>query len=117
MAATAKAAFVGIGEVGWGGPLHRDGFVNDEELAELLNMGAVGDSSAWVFGQDGKILSGSVADRLIGIPLESPPQRLTVGVAGGVAKAAAIRAALVGGLINGLITDERTAECLLAGKA
>jgi len=115
LAAMAKVAFVGIGEVGWGGPLHRDGFVNDQELAELLNLGAVGDSSAWVFDHDGKILSGSVANRLIGIPLESPPRRLTVGVAGGLTKAAAIRAALVGGLINGLITDERTAQCLLQG--
>ncbi|MHA1565704.1 MAG: sugar-binding transcriptional regulator [Alphaproteobacteria bacterium] len=113
LAEIANVAFVGIGEVAWGGPLHRDGFVSDEELAELLNLGAVGDSSAWVFDQDGKIISGNVADRLIGIPLDSPPRRLTVGVAGGVVKAAAIRAALVGGLINGLMTDERTAVCLL----
>ncbi len=116
LAASAKVAFVGIGEIGWGGPLHRDGFVDDAELAELLNMGAVGDSSAWVFDQDGRILSGPVADRFIGIPIDSPPRHLTVGVAGGAAKVVAIRAALVGRLINGLITDERTAEYLLDEK-
>ncbi len=114
LAATAKVAFLGIGEVVWGGPLHRDRFVNDEELAELLNLGAVGDSSAWIFDQDGQILSGSVADRAIGIPLDSPPQRLTIAVAGGAGKAVAIRAALLGKLISGLITDESAARAILA---
>lgn len=114
LAATAKVAFIGIGSVVWGGALHRDGFVNDEELAELLHLGAVGDSSAWVFDQDGTILQGSVAERLIGIPLDSPPRRLTVAVAGGSEKAAAIRAALVGKLISGLITDEAAARAILA---
>ncbi len=114
LAGAAKVTFVGIGEVRWHGPLHRDGFVSDEELAELLDMGAVGDSSAWVFDQDGHILKGSVADRLIGIPLESPPQRLTIGTAGGAEKAAAIKAALAGRLISGLFTDETAARAILS---
>ena len=114
LAAAASVTFVGIGEIRWNGPLHRDGFVSDAELAELLNMGAVGDTSAWVFDQDGRILTGSVADRLIGIPLECPPRQLTIAVAGGTDKAAAIRAALVGQLVSGLFTDESAARAILS---
>lgn len=112
-AANAKVAFVGIGEVGWDGPLHRDGFVDDEELRELVEEGAIGDTSGWVFDEQGKIVKCPVSDRFVGIPLEIPPKRLTIAVAGGVAKVPAIRAALAGRLVSGLITDEVAASAIL----
>jgi DNA-binding transcriptional regulator LsrR (DeoR family) len=43
LAEQAKVTFVGIGHIVWNAPLHQDGFINDEEVAKLIELGAVGD--------------------------------------------------------------------------
>ncbi|HET8726214.1 MAG TPA: sugar-binding domain-containing protein, partial [Alphaproteobacteria bacterium] len=43
LVSAARIAFVGMSTVGWNAPLHKDGFVTDAELAELLEHHAVGE--------------------------------------------------------------------------
>jgi DNA-binding transcriptional regulator LsrR (DeoR family) len=111
----ARAAFhlVGIGEVGWGCPMHRDGFLTDGEIAELVEHGAVGEITSWAFDGHGRLIESSVAERLSGLPCRPVPWPPRIGIAGGARKVEAIRAALDGRLLTGLITDQTTAKALL----
>lgn len=113
LAVQAKLVVVGIGEIGWNCPLHKDGFINDAEVAELLECGAVCDLLAWTFDKDGALVGASTNPRVAGLSLSELPGQRTVAVAGGARKIEAIRAALRGKLIAGLITDEATARVLL----
>ncbi len=114
LSAQAKATFVGISPISWNAPLHQHGFIDDEELAELIELKAVGEIAGWAYDQQGVLIQGGTNSRVTSIPLEQPPLRLTIGVAGGTKKAEAILAALHGKLINGLITDEPAAQAILA---
>jgi len=109
----ARACFLGIGDVAWQAPLHTDGLISDTELARLVEAGAVGELAGWTFDEKGALLDGPFNDRVVSLPLEQPPRRLTTLVGFGPRKVKAIRGALVGRLANGLITDEATAEALL----
>jgi len=110
----AKVAFVGIGEITWNGPLQRDGFYGDSEVGELLELGAVGAILAWAYDREGRLVKGSINDRVAGMSLQELPPNRTIGVASGSGKVEAIRAALTGKLVSGLITDETTARSVLA---
>jgi DNA-binding transcriptional regulator LsrR (DeoR family) len=110
----AKVAFVGIGEITWNGPLQQDGFYGDAEVAELLDLKAVGAVLAWAYDRDGRLVKGSINDRVAGVSIDLLPRDRTIGVACGAGKVEAIRAALRGKLVSGLITDESTARTLLA---
>ena len=109
----AKVTFVGIGNIGWNAPLHESGFINDKEITELMELGAVGEVAGWAYDKHGVLLKKGTNTRIAGVPLEQPVQRLTIGVAGGLHKKEALLAALKGRLINGLITDEAVAESIL----
>ena len=110
----ARASFVGISEVGWQAPLHRDGFMTDADISALVDAGAVGEITGWSFDAAGRPLDCPVNERVASLPLEIPPKRLTVVVGGGPQKVAPIRAALSGRLASALITDEATAAALMA---
>ncbi len=109
----AKVTFVGIGDIGWNAPLHESGFINDKEITELMELGAVGEVAGWAYDKQGTLLKEGTNTRIAGVSLEQPVQRLTIGVAGGLHKKEAVLAALTGRLINGLITDEAVAESIL----
>ena len=109
LADVAAVAFVGVGNVAWNSPLHRDGFITDAEVGELMAKGAVGEIAGWAFDEAGEPIRSSLSERVTGVPLVRPARHLTIGVAGGVAKAAALHAALRGRVITGLVTDEATA--------
>jgi len=111
--AEAKASFIGIAEVAWQAPLHRDGFFSDADLSRLIDHGAIGELTGWAFDADGTVLGENVNGRIVSLPLELPPQRLTVVVGCGHLKTGPLRAALKGRLVTGLITDEFTARALL----
>jgi DNA-binding transcriptional regulator LsrR (DeoR family) len=114
LVSAARVAFVGVGGVGWNEPLHKDGFVTDEELAALLEHQAVGEICGWAFDAEGRLIRSPLSERLGAVPLSLLPERSIVAVACGRAKVPAIAAALRGRLIAGLITDEATAHALLA---
>jgi DNA-binding transcriptional regulator LsrR (DeoR family) len=111
-----KVSFMGLGEIGPQASIYKDRFVTRSELDELIIGGTVGEMIGWAFNAEGIICPKGTNARVASIPLEVPPERLTIAVAGGSAKHGAIAAALRGGLINGLITDEDTARVLLQAK-
>jgi DNA-binding transcriptional regulator LsrR (DeoR family) len=108
-----RCAMVGVGHVGWQAPIHASGCISDSELTELIEAGAVGEIAGWAFDAHGRMIDGSVNERVTGLAIIPNPARMTVLVGGGPAKVAALRAALHGGLGNALITDEPTAAAIL----
>ncbi|MDH3664321.1 MAG: sugar-binding transcriptional regulator [Alphaproteobacteria bacterium] len=111
--AQARASFVGIGDLSWQSPLHKDGFVNDAEIAELIDGGAIGEIIGWPFDASGRRVDSPIYDRVASLSLETPPERLTVVVGSGPQKTAPLKAALAGRLLSALVTDEATAAELL----
>lgn len=109
----ARASFVGISEIAWNAPIHRDGFMTDADISALVEQGAVGEITGWSFDAEGRMVDGSVNDRVASLPLEFPPKRMTVVAGCGMSKLRPLRAALKGGLASGLVTDEATAEAIL----
>lgn len=114
LAEQAKATFVGIGQIAWNAPLHQDGFISDEDVAELIELGAVGEIAGWAYDRRGVLIQGATNSRVAGVPLQQPAQRLIIGIAGGVKKVETILAALQGKLITGLITDEALSQAILS---
>ena len=104
---------LGVGSIGSTAPLLIDGFVTPEELAELLEAGAVGELRSHPFDRHGVAIVNSVTARLTAVPLPAKPKRPTVLVAAGRPKAEALQAALLGHYANGLVIDEPTASRLL----
>lgn len=113
LAEQAKATFVGISHIAWNAPLHQDGFINDNEIAELIELGAVGEIAGWAYNRQGVLLQQGTNSRVASVSLQQPAQRLIIGVAGGERKVEAILAALHGKLVSGLITDEAAAQAML----
>ena len=114
LAAQANAAFLGIGTLDAKAPLLVDGFITEDELAQLVNAGAIGEIAGSAFDAWGRLVSSALRSRTTAIPLDLPLRRLTVGIAGGRAKAQAVAAALRGRLLSALITDEAVAAAVLA---
>jgi DNA-binding transcriptional regulator LsrR (DeoR family) len=112
-----RCVMVGVGNIGWQSPLHAGGVIGDAELTELIEAGAVGEIAGWAFDAEGRMLRGSVNDRVTGLAVAPNPARVTVGVGAGPAKVAALRGALIGELVNAVITDEPTAAAILGGSA
>jgi DNA-binding transcriptional regulator LsrR (DeoR family) len=114
LAARADLRLVGVGQMDKNAQFHLDGFINRQELSELMKLGAVGELTGWAYDARGRFLKGGTNRRLTSLPHPVPATALTVAAALGPAKVPAILAALRGRLINGLITDEATAKALLA---
>ncbi|MBP0598414.1 sugar-binding transcriptional regulator [Herbaspirillum sp. LeCh32-8] len=106
LAERADITFLGIGTIALQGAMHEDGFIDDDEVAQLQRQGAVGEMICHAFDRDGRILPSSLAARVTTPPLSAKPQRPVIALAGGSKKADAVRAALRGGWLTGLVTDE-----------
>ncbi|MGG6296819.1 sugar-binding domain-containing protein [Leptolyngbya sp. AN02str] len=85
-----------MGQIAWNAPLHNDGFINGNELTELIELGAVGEIAGWAYDHHDILLKQCTNTRVAGVPLEQPAHRLTIGIANGVKKTDAILAALRG---------------------
>lgn len=106
-------AFVGVGEITMQAPLLLDGFLDETEMRQLLDIGAVGEICGWIFDSDGNLIDHPVNERVASLPLPPRDRATVLGLGQGKRKHTAIRAALRGGHLNGLITDEITARYLL----
>jgi deoxyribonucleoside regulator len=113
-AASADAAFVGIGGIedradpGWAADVPRS------EWAELVAADMVGDIAGRFFDRDGKLIEHEINHRVIGLTLDqiaAIPTRVVV--AAGPPKVEPLLVAMRRGLLNVLITDESTAKALL----
>jgi DNA-binding transcriptional regulator LsrR (DeoR family) len=112
MAADADIWFSGLSQFDPEAALFRDGFLNRDELLDLMRAGAIGATLAWAFDADGNILDHDVNRRVTSVRPQ-PSTRPRICVAHGERKVPALRAALKGRLCNGLVTDEATACALL----
>lgn len=112
-----NVAYVGIGAPTPNAIMMQDGtIITQQEMAEQLALGAVGDIALRFFDARGAALHSELDERVIGITLEqirAIPR--VVGVAGGLEKLHAVRGALAGGLIKALITDQILARQLING--
>jgi DNA-binding transcriptional regulator LsrR (DeoR family) len=113
LAGQADVAFFGIGEIGLGCPMHRDGFINELEVNELVESGAVGEILGWAFNRAGESVRTSIDERVTSIQLRRPPKKPIIAFAAGELKTAAILGALRGRWINGLVTDETCGQLIL----
>ncbi|ACB95350.1 sugar-binding transcriptional regulator [Beijerinckia indica] len=115
LAEEARTWIVGVGDLGSQASLHVDGFITDEELAELQAKGAVGEILGWAFDGQGGPVKTSIHDRLIAVGLATPiaSHRTIIAASVGAHKIAPLLGALRGGLVNGVLTDERTAQTLI----
>lgn len=103
-------AYVGIGALATNPIFTEDPSVPESARDELLASQAVGDIALRFFDADGRPVSSSLDDRLIGITLDQLRQAdRVVGVAGGPPKTEAILGVLRGRLVDVLITDHATA--------
>jgi DNA-binding transcriptional regulator LsrR (DeoR family) len=109
----ADVAFVGIGNIGPHCPLHEDRFITTAELHELMELGAVAEMLGLPIDANGKCVDAPTGRRVTSLRLDSPPKRLTIGIAGGETKRDAVMAALKGGWLSGLVTDEICARAAL----
>ena len=86
LAEQAKATLVGISPIDWNAPLHQDGFINDDEVTQLIELGAVGEIAGWAYDRQGILIQCVTNSRVADVPLEQPAQGLIIGIAGGVKK-------------------------------
>ncbi len=88
--------------------------LTDEERREMYDLGVRGELSGIQLDADGKALTTSLTERLIGIDAEqlhAVPE--VIGIVYGAAKADAVRAALRGGFVTSLVTHPAMAGELL----
>lgn len=109
-------ALVGLGGVDEDASIVRTGYVNDENLAEINDRGAVGDILMRYFDAQGRHIPMSFEDRAVSLEWEAIKKLpLVVAMAFGPSKTAAMRGAMAGGVIHGLVTDRESALALLQG--
>ena len=113
LGAAADVTFVGVGQLAEDAPLCVDGFLEVQEMRDLIAKGGAGEICGWSFDRDGRILDTPINDRVASVPLPPRETSTVIGIAQGKQKSPAILAALRGGLLNGVITDEASAEYLL----
>jgi DNA-binding transcriptional regulator LsrR (DeoR family) len=109
----AEAAFIGIGTIAPGSPLLEDGFLSEEELLDLIRLGAVGEILGWPLDAEGKLVASPLTDRITSPRLAKLAMRPVIAFAAGRRKVPAILAALRGGWLRGLVTDFETAQLIL----
>jgi DNA-binding transcriptional regulator LsrR (DeoR family) len=103
---------VGIGTTALDASLVATGMIEQEELAELEQAGAVGELLGHFFNASGSLVKTDISTRLMSLPASDLKGKRIVAVAGGKFKTRAIRSVLKSRFLSGLVTDERTARTL-----
>lgn len=112
----AKSSGMAVVSVGGldSGTIRRTGFVSEQDFADVLKAGAVGNFLGYYIDRKGQVIDHRVNDRVIGLRpefLTLIPQRIMIS--GGRQKVEALSALLGCRLLTGLVTDQRTARQLL----
>ncbi len=106
-------ALVGIGHLKSSVLIDR-GVLGEQDLARLLELGAIGETCGRFFDANGQECDSDYRDRVISIPLEKLRRvPLVVGATVGAERADAVVAAARSGLIKALIIDEEGARAAL----
>lgn len=108
-------ALVSVGSLGPDSTIRRLHLLSEEEVASLLEAGAVGDCLAHFIDAEGRLLDHPVNQRVIGLaPHELANVPTSILASGGPAKTQVIKAVIRAGYLNTVITDAASAERLLA---
>ena len=113
MARDAPLKVVGIGTADAGAQSVSSGMIEPREIAEITQVGGLGEMLGHFFDAKGRVLETALTARLLAVDLEGPKAARIVAMAGGPGKVAAVAAVLASGHLHGLITDEATARALL----
>ena len=106
-------ALIGIGNPHKESTLMKIGYLKDEDIMKLKELGAVGDIGFRFFDEFGIQIEDSLNDKVIGISLgELKHIKKVIAVTVGEHKVKSVLGALRGGYIDVLITDEKTAEAI-----
>lgn len=107
-------ALITMGTFGLQSSLYRSGYLNEKEIAALMEKGAVGDICTHVIDADGNICDPELDERTMSVPLDVIKKKKTrIGVACGQSKVDSILASIKAEIVNVLITDEQTAGYVL----
>ena len=113
MARDAPLKVVGVGTADAGAQSVSSGMIEPREIAEITQVGGLGEMLGHFFDAKGRVLETALTARLLAVDLEGPKAARIVAMAGGPGKVAAVAAVLASGHLHGLITDEATARALL----
>lgn len=114
LARLASYTIIGVGGVTEKATVVKEGNLTANDLLRFKAESAVGDILGYFIDKDGRVLNGSIHERLISTtPAVLATFPNVIAAAGGAEKVQAIDAALKTGCINILITDEDTAKAVL----
>jgi len=115
MGSAASAYLFSAGQADAGSAHVESGYLNADQIDELVRKGAVGDVVGRFIDGAGQIVDPALNERTFGIPLEHLRRAATaIAVIGGARKHAIARSVVLAGLCTVLITDEVTAQAVLA---
>jgi deoxyribonucleoside regulator len=114
MGSAASAYLFSAGQADAGSAHVESGYLNTDQIDELVRKGAVGDVVGRFIDGAGQIVDPALNERTFGIPLEHLRRATTaIAVIGGARKHTIARSVVLSGLCTVLITDEDTAQALL----
>lgn len=115
LARSTTAAYISIGELREGSLLRTQGMITAAQLAELRDLGAVGDTNGLFFDADGRAVDHPLNRRTIALGFDDLKRTCTVALVAGRSKLEAARGFLASGVARGLIIDGDTAIELVEG--
>lgn len=113
-ARTAPTAVFGMGVLGPDSAHVASGYLDEADVAALMDAGAVGDILGRFLAVDGSIALPVLDERTVGLPLaDLRAKPLTVGLAAGAGRGPIALAAIRAGVVTELVADEATATWVL----
>jgi lsr operon transcriptional repressor len=114
-ARNADATLIGIGSASPTATILQNGVIDEVQLRQYIEQGAVGDIVGDWYDAAGRLLAVDLQALRVGLSIaELPEMRNVIAVAGGIDKADAISGALAGAYLDVLVTTEDVARDLLA---
>lgn len=104
-----RVAYISLGELCENSLLRRQDMITAQELSELRECGAVGDTNGLFFNAAGEAVNHPLNHRTIGLGLTDLRKIATVALVAGRSKLDATRGFLASGIARGLIIDGDTA--------
>ncbi len=112
LARYAGLALVSVGELTERSLLRQSGTITADELAELRDAGAVGDTNGLFFDAQGALVDHPLTERTIAVGLQDLRRARTVVLSAGLTKVPATLALLRSGVAKGLVIDGDAALAL-----
>ncbi len=115
LARSTTVAYISIGELREGSLLRSQQMISAQELEQLRDLGAVGDTNGLFFDANGAAVDHPLNQRTIALGLDDLRKTCTVALVAGKSKLQASKGFLASGVARGLIIDGDTAIELAKG--